>query len=136
MPVTLTVCDETAAGKAFNERPLELPNERVTVRDLIRERVYQEVQDFNRQSNAHVFRGLVQPSETECTLNGSKPEFHFKQRREIDWKEQFERALKAFENNAFLLLVDDRQAESLEESFAVCTGTKVAFVKLTPLVGG
>ena len=45
MPVTLTVRDETTSGAIYAERPLEFPSERITIRDLIRERVYQEVQD-------------------------------------------------------------------------------------------
>ena len=52
MPVTLTIRDETTSGDVYGERPLEFPTERITVRDLIRERVYQEVQDFNRQRRA------------------------------------------------------------------------------------
>lgn len=43
MPVTLTIRDETTADDVYGERPLEFPTERITVRDLIRERVYQEV---------------------------------------------------------------------------------------------
>ena len=52
MSVTLTVRDETTAGEIYHERPLEFPSERITVRELIRERVYQEVQDFNRKDEA------------------------------------------------------------------------------------
>jgi hypothetical protein len=65
MPVTLTIRDETASGRVYNEVPLEFPSERVAVRDLIRERVYQEVQDFNRKKSDQVFQGLVQPTDTE-----------------------------------------------------------------------
>ena len=65
MPITLTVRDETVSGDVYHELPLEFPSERLTVRELIRERVYQEVQDFNRQASELVFRGLVQPSGTE-----------------------------------------------------------------------
>jgi hypothetical protein len=34
------------------------------------------------------------------------------------------------------MLVDDRQAESLDQSFEVKVDTEVTFVKLVPLVGG
>ena len=43
MPVTLTIRDETTSGDVYGERPLEFPKERITVRDLIRESVYQVV---------------------------------------------------------------------------------------------
>ena len=92
MPVTLMVRDETASGQVVHELPLELPTERVTVRELIRERVYQEVQDFNRQQHEQVFRGLVQPTDAERVLNGSRTEYHLKKHREIEWKPQFRKS--------------------------------------------
>lgn len=136
MAISLMVRDETAAGEAYNEFPLEFPSEQITVRELIRERVYQEVQDFNRQRESDVFLGLVQPSDTERVLNGGRSEFRFKKRREIDWNEQFEHALEAFDKNGFLVLVGDHQAESLDEVVTVESGSQVSFVKLTLLVGG
>jgi hypothetical protein len=136
MPVTLTIRDETTSGDVYDERPLEFPTERITVRDLIRERVYQEVQDFNRQQGERVFRGLVQPSDAERVLNGKHTEFRLKEHREIAWKPQFEKAIDAFGRNGFFILIDDKQAESLDQEFVVGHGTLVSFVRLTPLVGG
>ena len=136
MPVTLTVRDETAAGKVYHELPLEFPSERITVRELIRERVYQEVQDFNRKKEEHVFRGLVQPTDTERVLNGSRPEYRLTKHRQIEWKPQFEKAIDAFDRNQFLVLIDDKQADSLDQEVVIGSGTQVSFVKLTLLVGG
>ena len=131
MSATLTVRDETTAGQTLNEFALELLTERVTVRELIRSRVYQEVQDYNLRQ-PEKFRGLVQPTDAEQTLNG----FKLKKPRQIDWNAQFDKALEAFEVNRFLILVDDRQAESLDEEIVVGPETRVSFLKLTPLVGG
>jgi hypothetical protein len=136
MAIELTVRDETAVGEAYHEVSLVFPSERITVRDLIRERVYQEVQDFNRTRDAEVFRGLVQPNDTERILNGPRAEFRFKGRREIDWKEQYEKALSAFATSGFLILVNDHQADDLDEVLTLEAGSQVAFVKLTLLVGG
>ena len=136
MPVTLTIRDETASGRVYNEVPLEFPSERVTVRDLIRERVYQEVQDFNRKKSDDVFHGLVQPNDTERILNGDRTDYRLKTHRAIDWKEQFNEATSAFERNGFLVLIDNAQAESLDQEFEIRAGTQVSFVKLTLLVGG
>lgn len=136
MAVTVTVRDETATGNVFGERPLELPDDRLTVRELIRERVYQEVQDFNRASGESVFRGLVQPIDTECVLNGHQSEYRLKQRRQIDWREQFDKAIGAFDRNGFFILIDDSQAESLDQVFLVNSRTEISFVKLTILAGG
>jgi hypothetical protein len=131
MPATLTIKDETATGKTTGETVVEFLTERITVRELIRGRVYQEVQDYNTKQPEH-FRGLVQPTDAEQTLNG----FKLKQRRQIDWKQQFEKACDAFERNGFFILVGDRQAESLEDEITLGPGQTVSFVKLTPLVGG
>lgn len=136
MSITLTIRDETTAGKVYHELPLEFPSERITVRELIRERVYQEVQDFNRKQHEQVFRGLVQPTDTERALNGPHNEYRLKQHRQIDWKEQLDQALDAFNHNGFFILIDDKQAETLDQEFIVGPGTQVSFVKLTLLVGG
>lgn len=136
MPVTLTVRDETTSGDVYHERPLEFPTERITVRELIRERVYQEVQDFNRSRDAQVFRGLVQPTDAERILNGTPTEYRLKSHRAIDWKPQFDKAIEAFDRSGYFILIDDKQAESLDQQFVIGHGTQVSFVKLTMLVGG
>ena len=136
MSVTLTIRDETASGKVYHELPLEFPTEQITVRDLVRERVYQEVQDFNRRQDEQNFRGLVQPSDAERVLNGQRVEYRLKKHREINWKEQFEKAIEAFNHSGFFILIDDKQAENLDQEFTIGPGTLVSFVKLTMLVGG
>lgn len=136
MSITITIRDETAAGGVSHEIPLELPSERISVRELIRERVYQEVHDFNRRKEEQVFRGLIQPTDTERVLNGNRTEFRLRQHRQIEWKPQFEKAVEAFENNGFFILIDDRQAESLDQEFEIGPASRISFVKLTLLVGG
>jgi hypothetical protein len=131
MSATVTVRDETLSGEPLHEWVLELLSERVTVRELVRSRVYQEVQDHNAR-RAQTFRGLVKPEGAEAALNDPRARKH----RPIDWKRQFDRAVEAFEKNQVLVLVDDRQAESLDEEVEVGPKTTVTFVRLTPLVGG
>jgi hypothetical protein len=134
MGTVLTIRDETTAGSETNRFTLEFPTERITIRDLIRERVYQEVQDYNREK-AHAggtFRGLVQPTEAEVALNG----YTVKPGREIDWKSQFAKACEAFSNRRVLVLVGDRQATELEEEIELGRGAEVTFLRLVPLVGG
>ncbi len=131
MPATLTIHDETATGQKTNTFTLDCLTERMTVRELIRARIYQEVQDYNRREPEY-FRGLVEPTAAERVLNGYK----LKAKRKINWEEQFRRATEAFERNGFFVLVGDRQAASLDEEFEVKVDTEVSFVKLVPLVGG
>jgi hypothetical protein len=135
MTVTLTIRDEITSGDVYDERPLEFPTERITVRELIRERVYQEVQDFNLKQGERIFRGLVQPTDTERLLNGRRTAYRLKEHRPIDWKPQFEKALEAFERYGFFILIDDKQAEGLDQEFVIGRGTVVSFVRLTQLVG-
>lgn len=133
MTAVLTVIDESPAGKELGRFELSFPSEQITVRELIRERVYQEVQD--RALAARVRHVLVKPEETEAKLNGfSRPGPDA--RREVDWKKQAEIACEAFERNGFFILVGDRQCERLDEVVEIGAGAQVSFVKLTPLVGG
>lgn len=130
---TLTIRDETTAnlGKADFVITINLTTPRLTARDLIRERVRQEVEDFNNKQ-PELFHGLVQPTDTERTLNG----FKFRKKRTLDWQEQFEKAIEGFQRNAFILLVDDKQIEDLDHVIPISPETSVTFVKLVPLVGG
>jgi hypothetical protein len=131
MPATLTIHDETTSGQRTNTFTLDCLTERMTVRELIRARIYQEVQDYN-QKEPEYFRGLVEPTNAERVLNGYK----VRAKRKIDWQEQYQKAIDAFDRNGFFVLVGDKQAESLDQEFEVEVDTEVSFVKLVPLVGG
>ena len=128
---TLLVRDETMAGAETGRTTLEFPTERITIREIIRERVYQEVQDYNRRNDG-VFRGLIEPAGAERVLNGVK----VARGRAIDWKQQFEKACEAFEHARILVLVGDRQTASLDEIVELARGVEVTFLRLVPLVGG
>lgn len=108
---------------------ISIPTERISIREIIRSRVYQQVQDRNRDlRNA---TPLHSPSETELTLNGPK------RVKEIDWQNQFTLAIEAFNANRLIVLVDDLQAESLDQQVDVIhSQTVVTFLRLVPLVGG
>jgi hypothetical protein len=131
-PVTLTVRDETTTGKALATLDLQLEAERVTIAELIRARVHQEVRAHNAAGEvAPRFNGLVMPERTERELNGERG-----RRRPVDAESQTEVALKAFERGQILLLVDDRQVEELEHEVTLRPDSTVTFLKLVPLVGG
>lgn len=132
MSATLTVRDETLDGRLAHEWSLDVLSERLTVRELIRSRVYQEVQDYNVR-RPHTWRGLVQPSAEERHLNHEPGPRTFKP---IDWKRQFDLACEAFESGRMLILIGDAQADALDEEFTVRPGNAVTFLRLTALVGG
>ena len=62
MSITLTVRDETTSGDILHEFALEVLTERITVRELIRSRVYQEVQDFNLSSRRSIAGWCSRPT--------------------------------------------------------------------------
>ena len=51
-------------------------------------------------------------------------------------EKQLQIALEAFEGNGYFVLINDRQAESLDDEVVVTADATISFVKLTPLVGG
>ncbi|GAB2860892.1 hypothetical protein GCM10027074_30020 [Streptomyces deserti] len=127
----VTFVDETTTGDRSAAWGLEIAEERLTVRELIRRRVFQEVAEYNAR-RPEVFQGLVQPADTERVLNG----YAVRTRRRIDPETQTELALRAFGGNGFLVLVGDRQVTDPDEEIELTLGTEVTFLKLVPLVGG
>ncbi|WP_329175382.1 hypothetical protein [Streptomyces sp. NBC_01477] len=127
----VTFVDETTSGETRDSWGLELAEERLSARELIRRRVFQEAAEFNaRQPEA--FHGLVRPTDAETTLNG----YRLRTPRRLDPERQCALALDAFGRNGFLLLVADRQVEQLDDEVELPPGTEVVFLKLVPLVGG
>jgi hypothetical protein len=61
METTLTCYDELLGGTRSPAVTVSFPSSRTTVREIIRARIYQEVQDYN-QRLGEVFAGLVKPS--------------------------------------------------------------------------
>jgi hypothetical protein len=131
MALSVTVFDELGFGKRSPPFQLELASERLRARDLIARRVEREVADYN-QTQPEYFHGLVQPTDAERDLNG----YRMRARRRLCATTQTELACEAFESGRFLLLVDDRQVERLDDELVIGKGVEVVFVKLVPLVGG
>ncbi len=129
--IDLNIKDETFSGNVLNEIMLTLESEFLKVQDIIQARVYKEVEKYNN-SLPEYFNGLVQPTEAEITLNG----FRLKDKKKIDPEKQFYVACEAFQKNAFFILIDYKQATTLEDEVFITRDSEISFVKLTPLVGG
>lgn len=127
----VTIVDETSGGEQTQRSTLRLVSQRITARALIEQRVRQEVEVFNARP-VEVYRGLVQPTDTELALNG----YRVQPGRAIDADTQCAQALKSFETNGFLMFANDKQIEALDEEILIGEETEVSFVKLIPLVGG
>ncbi len=127
----VAITDETSSGQETARMLLDdVPNP-IPLRDLIWHRVREEVARFNARSGPH-FNGLVQPTDSESTLNG----YALRRPRKLDPKAQAEAALTAFTRNAFFVFVADRQVDDLDEVLTLADTDVVSFVRLVPLVGG
>jgi hypothetical protein len=128
---TIIVRDEARPGRVVSAFALpELP-ERISLRELIRTRVREEVAAANlNQSEVHHL--LVQPTDAEITLNG----YRLRKPRPIDWERQARIAEEAFGRNGFFVIVDGLQVESLDDELELTADSEVRFLRLTPLVGG
>ncbi|HZG01374.1 MAG TPA: hypothetical protein VEY71_10245 [Chitinophagales bacterium] len=129
--LTLTLNDETFSGDITNRIDVRFSSEEVTVRDIIEQRVRNEVDAFNSKQ-PDFFNGLVQPNDAERTLNGYK----LRSKHLVDPEQQVYTALAAFQKNGYFVLIDNVQAESLDQEFRLTSSTRISFVKLTQLVGG
>jgi hypothetical protein len=129
--VMVSFVDETTAGERRDAWHLEIFEERLSLREMLRRRVFQEVAEYHAQQS-DVFRGLVQPGDTEPVRGG----YRMHGRRRVDPEEQFTRAVEAFERNGFVVLVGDSQVEDLDAEIELRMGTEITFLKLVPLVGG
>jgi hypothetical protein len=133
MLTKIKVQDETtfSLGKPENVLNVFVNGETITVRELIRSRIFQEVETYNQQlpKSFHLF---VQPNDAKRKLNG----YQMKKPRLIDSQAQYELALQAFENNGFLILAGDWQVGGLEDEIRLHPGTEVTFLKLAPIFGG
>ena len=127
----VTILDKAASGEKSGTRRLNVFTDKVSLRELIRQRIREEVEEFNRDKS-DVFCGLIQPTDTEQVLNG----YRLKIRRELSWENQYAKALEAFEKNGFFVIVDGQQVEDLDEIIPLRETSEVHFLKLVPLVGG
>ena len=128
---TLTIHDRTATGRPVDSFTIDDLPDRITVRDLIRTRVRDEVARYNLRP-LEMFRGLVAPTDAEHTVGG----YRLRKPRTLDWVKQADVAIDAFGRNGFFVLINGRQVTELDEEISVSDSADVAFVKLVQLVGG
>jgi hypothetical protein len=128
---TLTLHDRTATGKPVST--FELPNvpERITLRELIRLRVREEVAAYNLRPSS-LFKGLVQPE--DAVAEGI--EFRLRAPRRLDWEKQADAAIESFGRNGFFVMVNKRQVLDLDAEIELSDTLDVGFIKLRQLVGG
>jgi len=131
MPTTSVLVEDKIAGKPPSDKyQLQLPGERIKVKDLIRLYVADQVERFNQRPTECSSR---HQSDEERILNPAQPTKHSQPR---NCEAEYERALSAFSSNGFFLLVNGNQVSELEEEVAIKSNMEISFLRLTPLIGG
>src|SRR5688500_11100668 len=114
MHVSVAVRDESSSGKWVVTHVLNDIPAAITLRDLIRTRVRDEVARFNAD-RADVFGCLVIPEGAKPAVGGG---FAVPHGRTIVWERQADLAIDAFGRNGFFVIVDGRQATELDDELA------------------
>lgn len=130
MTTSVLIEDKIAGNSSSNKYELELPADRMKVRDLIRAYVIDAVERFNQTP---IDRSSRNQSREEMILNPARPTKHTQRR---DCEAECNHAFKAFSSNGFFLLVDGNQVSDLDEEVVIKADTTISFLRLTPLVGG
>src|SRR5512146_816042 len=110
-PISVTITDQSGAGRVASVT-LDGVDSRITLRDLIRTRVREEVARYHANpATAVVFQGLVMPDGAVPAPGG----FRLPERRRVDWEQQADKALEAFRRNGFFVLVGGGQVIDPDE---------------------
>lgn len=131
MPIEVQIIDEAGASSEESRGTLQVSTAQLTLRELIRERVREDVATYN-QNQPDIYHGLVQPEDSEKLLNGYRLQF----RKPLDWQQQFEIAIRTFEQNGIFVLIDGESIGSLDEAIELEPGAEIRFLRLVPLIGG
>lgn len=134
--MTIAIRDESFPKKPVSEMIMELAGDKLTARDLIRERVQAELDRRFQNKSDIPHQPLVELTPKETLLNEHASKNTQKPAPPSFLDRHIDRALKAFSKNEFLLFVDDTQIEQLEAKLELKTETVITFLHLTPLRGG
>lgn len=123
---TITVRDESLQGTQPSWQ-LDILEERSTLREVIRSRIYQDVSEYNakQRSQRHC---LIPPPSLLQALAEHIPV--------LDWQVQYNQAIKAFEQRSYIVIIDDQQITQLDCPMRFTAQSTVTFFKLIPLIGG
>lgn len=145
MAAQLKILDEYFGPAGTDRRPaleLKLVSERITPREIIERRVASEVEALNSRKLAHAagqggtrsFLIDVEATSPEAILNISPRGRRTPVLARVE--QEAARAFQAFEKQRFIMLLDDKQIDGLDDEVTVGAESQIAFLYLTPLKGG
>jgi hypothetical protein len=126
----VVIKDQSGTGAITHEMVVDFLTENITLRELIRGRVYQEVQDYNVARGTKTL-GIEQLRLLPGTTPANSP-----QARTVDFQTEFDKAIEAFQRSRYFVLVGDQQPIDLDEDVVLRPDTEVTFVRLVYLAGG
>lgn len=125
----IVIKDQSSTGAITHEMVVDFLTENITLRELIRGRVYQEVQDYN--AGARKPMGMQQMSMAQNLPGSFSP-----QAKTADFHTEFDKAIDAFQRSRYFVLVGNQQPIDLDEEIVLRPDTEVTFVRLVYLAGG
>lgn len=131
----ITVQEETFVGKILNKIALDIDKEEMTIAELIRCKVEYSVAEHNAAVEAENNREDTQHA-VENILNKAHSQTYAFRRELADPETETYRAWEAFKTNQLIVLIDNSQAENLDQVVLFNQDTVASFLKLTQLVGG
>jgi len=149
-PITIEV-HSRIAGLATNNLPLQpvvlqLIEERITVGELIRRTVEEQVRELVGRRKLDALKAqeaLARKYLTDDEVRGKAGQGAVRypsSRRagvpQIDPQAEVRKALAAFDRGTYMVLIDGRRMESLDEEITFAPATKVTFLRVMALAGG
>ena len=124
--------------------PIELETTEITVEDLIRRTVHEQVDGLMRRKigEAEAQRALARQYlsqgevEKQARMGSIRARAKVRGIPRISVESEIKKAVQAFENGVYVVLVNGRQVDSLDETLTLQEANKIAFVRLMPLAGG
>ena len=129
MRSTVLITDANKYGEIQHQDVFVFWKDRLTIAELIQERVCQEVEMYNQLKPAH-YTGLVQPYTSKRNRNEQRLP------KRLDMEKQCTIALQAFQNNGLSILVNEEPVAGLDTEIQLNYDTEIAFMTYVPLIGG
>ncbi|MFK7774768.1 MAG: hypothetical protein AB8F94_21695 [Saprospiraceae bacterium] len=133
----LTIKEEVFGTGKINEIPMHFSSERITVSDLIQQKVTARVKEINQDLKTRNISPFYKTTQ-EQVLNQDAIQKRFAKSNDgtIDVEKACYQALSGFQRNVFFVIVDGKQRENLKEELVLTGNSMVRFIQLMPLVGG
>lgn len=119
-------------GAITSEFKIETSSTTITVKELIIEKVKQEVTIHNQKVEESL-QAIGESTNYEQVINQKSNRYKLVP---ADIERECYIAFDAFAQNRFFLFINDKQYLNLEEPLPVASIIEVLFLKLTPLTGG